>query len=151
MNHKTEKSSSFFFNTSILFVDDDEVTRVLAQKYLSNWNVQLAASAQEALELLNKGNYQIVIVDIMMPDMDGIELLKNIRKTRPLIQVIISTASDDVENLISALEAGACDFLIRPLNRENMEEALKRTIEKLDRWKTKMKALMKKRRSTAGE
>ncbi|MDY6879080.1 MAG: response regulator [Desulfatiglans sp.] len=151
MNHKTEKSSSLFFNTSILFVDDDEVTRVLAQKYLSNWNVQLAASAQEALELLNKGNYQIVIVDIMMPDMDGIELLKNIRKTRPLIQVIISTASDDVENLISALEAGACDFLIKPLNRENMEEALKRTIEKLDRWKTKMKALMKKRRSTAGE
>ena len=149
MKTQLAKPSSRFPNTSILFVDDDLMTRELMTKYLSNWDVQTASSAVEALEKLNSENYQIIIVDINMPGINGIELLKEVKETRPLTQAIVSTASYDVDHLISALEAGACDFLLKPLNKEDIEEALERIISKLDRWKTQMKALMKMKRAVA--
>ncbi len=129
----------------ILFVDDEEIAHKIVKKHLEDWKIESAYSGEEALDMINRGDFQIVVTDISMPGMNGLELLRKIKRTHPLIQVIIVTASDDIDNLISALEAGANDFLLKPLKRKEIEKALENTMEKLDRWKKTMKELFLKR------
>ena len=139
---KNSKSSSKF---TVLFVDDDEIAHKIVKKHLEDWKIESAYSGEEALDMINRGDFQIVVTDISMPGMNGLELLRKIRGTHPLIQVIIVTASDDVDNLISAFEAGANDFLPKPLKRKEIKKALENTTEKLNRWKKTMKELYLKR------
>ncbi|OQX26047.1 MAG: hypothetical protein BWK80_12425 [Desulfobacteraceae bacterium IS3] len=148
------KSEQFEMQTPtmpILFVDDEPMSHVIIRNQLKGWNLKSAYSAEEALTILNREYIPIVITDINMPGMDGIAFLQEVRKTRGMIQVVIVTASDKIDDLISAFEAGATDFLLKPLDKKLIEESLRNIMAKLSRWKGTMKALYQKRKETNPE
>lgn len=101
---------------NVLVVDDEEILRSLLEKILKRegYCVRLAASAKEALEILDKNPVDIVVSDIKMPEMDGIELLKAIKKTRPDVGVIMMTAYADTYSVKDALLLGADDYVTKP-------------------------------------
>jgi len=142
--HRPKTGSS----PTILFVDDEAVSHKVIRKHLSAHKVESAFSAAEALEIIDTGQIQIVITDIKMPGMDGIELLKKIKRIRPIIQIIMVTSSEDMEDLVSAFEAGASDFLLKPVKKEAIEEAIGATVLKMNRWRQVMKALFQKKRDS---
>ncbi len=137
-------------HTPVLFVDDEPTAHKVAKKYLEGWNVKYAFSAEDALETIDKEDIQVVITDISMPGMDGIELLRRIKKRHGAVQVIMATASEELADLTDALEAGANDFLVKPLQKENIEVALRNTLAKINRWKKTMKSLYEKNRAGGG-
>jgi YesN/AraC family two-component response regulator len=122
----------------ILFVDDDVTAHALLKGMLSDWEITSAHSGENALEILSQEYGFIVITDIHMPKMDGITLLKKIRKEYPMVQVIVLSATDQSNNLLEAYKAGANDFISKPFNRDEIIEALINTERKIDRWKNAM-------------
>jgi PAS domain S-box-containing protein len=103
----------------ILVVDDEEAYRNLLCGHLERkgFAVSTAQHGREALELLKEDNsFSVLVTDLMMPEMTGLELLRAARELDPWLEVIVITASDDVDNAISAMrEDGAYDYLLKPL------------------------------------
>lgn len=133
----------------ILFVDDDAISHRIMRRYLKGRPVTSVYSAREALSALEKENFVIVITDLMMPEMDGIELLREIKKKyHNRVHVIVITASDDVEHLIEALDAGAADFLLKPVTAQEMEVVLEHTLSRIERWNRALRLLLGRREST---
>jgi len=130
----------------ILFVDDDPVAHALIEDYLAGRKVHHAYSAEDALTLVENENISIVITDIYMEEMDGIELTRKIKKNRSTIQVIIITGDSETINLLNALDAGANDFLVKPLKKEKLINAVESTETKIQRWKDALKDLFSKKR-----
>jgi len=129
----------------LLFVDDDLTAHALLKGMLTDWEITSAHSGTEALEILSQEYGFIVITDIHMPKMDGIKLLKTIRKEYPMVQVIVLSATDQSNNLLEAYMAGANDFISKPFNREEIIEALVNTERKIDRWKNAMSDIYDKK------
>ena len=103
---------------NILVVDDEEVLRNLASEVLSEegYQVSLAGSGQEALEQMNQKTFDLVIADLKMPGMDGMELLKKIKEKDKEVQVILLTSYLSPTTAIASLEAGAFWYLTKPLD-----------------------------------
>lgn len=107
-------------NTKILLVDDQELNRdVLAHRLnKSGYKITSVTNGQEALTLLKNNSFDLILLDIMMPDISGIEVLKELRsmdlhKNSPVIMI---TALDDVNTVNECMDAGANDYLTKPLN-----------------------------------
>lgn len=101
--------------TRVLYIDDERTLLTLTQIYLkeeANLDVEVAASAEEGLELLRSESFDAIISDYDMPDMDGIELLKCVRKDNPNIPFIVFTGKGREEIVIEALNYGA-DFYLQ--------------------------------------
>lgn len=141
MSDQERKPSS----VPILYVDDEPMYHKIMSLQLKDWNLKHAYSAKEAIDILEAESIKIVLSDIRMPEMDGIELLRYIKKSHAMIQVIMVTASDDLDDLINAFETGANDFVLKPLKADDIEDALRMTIAKLERWKNKMQMIFNKR------
>ncbi len=113
----------------ILFVDDDEdileAARTALQVY--GYDVITATSGKECLEKI--GEADVVFLDIKMPGMDGIETLKEIKKVRPELPVIMITAYATVDNAIQAMKEGASDYIRKPFKIEELEGSILATIE----------------------
>jgi PAS domain S-box-containing protein len=103
----------------VLVVDDEEAYRDLMAKHLERkgFNVDSASDGQEALEVLEASHsFDVLVTDLMMPKMGGLELLREAKVQQPDLEVIVITASDDVANAITAMrEDGAYDYLLKPL------------------------------------
>jgi DNA-binding NtrC family response regulator len=102
--------------TKILIVDDEQAfTDTLAQRLeIRDFNVSAAYSGENALELFEKNSYDIVVLDVVMPGISGIETLQHIKKKDPLVQVIMLTGNVTVEKAIEGMKLGAYDFLMKP-------------------------------------
>jgi CheY-like chemotaxis protein len=102
----------------ILVVDDEEVLRNLAKEVLSEegYQVTLASSGEQALEFLKKASFDLVIADLKMPGMDGMELLKKVKEQNKETQVILLTSHLSPTTALSSLEAGAFWYLTKPLD-----------------------------------
>ena len=102
----------------ILVVDDEQVLRDLANEVLSEegYSVSLASSGQEALEQMKHKSFDLVIADLKMPGMDGMELLKRIKENDKDVQVILLTSYLSPTTALSSLEAGAFWYLTKPLD-----------------------------------
>ncbi|HOW06114.1 response regulator [Methanospirillum hungatei] len=101
--------------TRVLYIDDEKTLLTLTQIYLreeANLDVEIAASAEEGLVLLRNESFDAIISDYDMPDMDGIELLKCVRKENPTIPFIVFTGKGREEIVIEALNYGA-DFYLQ--------------------------------------
>ena len=113
----------------ILVVDDELIVR----ESLVGWmkragrNVDAASGGHQALEMINCNEYDLVFLDIRMPDLSGLDALKNIKMVSPHILVVMITAFATVETALEAMKSGADDFLIKPFEPEQ----LKLLIEKL--------------------
>jgi DNA-binding NtrC family response regulator len=118
----------------ILVVDDDESLRWVTQAQLqqSGFQVDAAANGKEALAKIQETPPDLVITDLMMPGMSGVELLKNIRADYPEIIVILVTAFGTVENAVEAMKAGAYDYITKPVNVEELRLIVGRGLEHLD-------------------
>ncbi len=147
MNSKRDRRKIRNPESPILFVDDDPIAHTLVRHQLKNWDVTGVYTAREALAALEDKNFVIVITDLMMPEMDGIDLLHAIKsKYRNRVQVIVVTASDQLDHLTRALEGGANDFLLKPLETEELEEVLEYALSKIDRWNRAMKLLVSRKK-----
>jgi len=109
-------------NERILIVDDEEVVRTNIAEFLESqgYVVGCAADGRIALEQLLEEDYALVVTDIRMPEMDGIELLKRIVDERPETSVLLMTAYASVETVIDSLRLGAYDYLLKPVVFEDL-------------------------------
>jgi len=117
----------------ILIVDDEEDIRVVLGISLSDlgYEVYTAENGEEALRIIRETNLPIVLTDIRMPVMDGIELLRNIKHENPEIEVIMITGHGDMDLAIKSLKHEATDFITKPIKDEVLEIALKRARERI--------------------
>lgn len=103
----------------ILVVDDEAHVREMLKKGLSQlgeFTVETAQNGLEAVEKIEKDVFDLVLTDLKMPEMDGIELLKTIKGTRPEIMVILMTAYGSIETAIEAIKSGANDYVTKPID-----------------------------------
>ncbi len=104
----------------LLVVDDNEMNRDLISLQLrkQGYQITVAASGYEALELLEQRQFDLILLDIMMPGMNGLDMLLEVRKKHSLLSlpIIMVTADDLEESIIEALKRGANDYLVKPLN-----------------------------------
>lgn len=124
----------------VLLVDDEEGIRKVLDITLtdSGYQVFTASNGAEALEVFKEQRPPIVLTDIKMPGMDGIELLKEIKQENPDTEVIMITGHGDMDLAIESLKFDATDFITKPINDEVLEIALKRAHEKIS-LKTQLK------------
>lgn len=110
--------------TRVLVVDDDMAIRSMVGEILTDegYDVTLAASAEEALQAFRRGGYGLVITDIRMGGMSGVELLKEIKLVDPVVHVIVMTSYASIDSAVAVLKAGAYDYLIKPF--EDLELVL---------------------------
>lgn len=104
----------------ILLVDDDEMNGSLLKKRLEkrNFNCLFVKSGQECFDILQKERVDLILLDIMMPDITGTEVLAKIRETKNGFElpIIMVTAMDDAKDVVEALHNGASDYLTKPVN-----------------------------------
>lgn len=117
--------------TRILVVDDEESLRRVTQVRLEQggYSVCVAGSAEEAIEALDRSPFEIVLTDLRMPGMSGLELLKHVRTNLPDTTVIIMTAYGTVETAVEAMKAGAFDYLTKPIDADELMLTIGRAAE----------------------
>jgi len=106
----------------MMLVDDEERFLSTTQKLLSRkgYEVATATSGPEALERLKSQNIHVIILDVKMPGMDGMETLKAIKSQYPLVEVIMLTGHATVESAVEGLKSGATDYLMKPTNIDDL-------------------------------
>ncbi|GAB5559949.1 MAG: hypothetical protein SynsKO_15960 [Synoicihabitans sp.] len=118
-------------NPSLLIVDDEEGPRIAIKSVFSrDYTVQTASSAREGLQAIQENpDVGVAILDIQMADRNGIELLGDIKKIRPDIEVMMLTAFETLETAQAAIRLGACDYQTKPFNIPKLRESVKRAFE----------------------
>ncbi|MCC6525284.1 MAG: sigma-54-dependent Fis family transcriptional regulator [Polyangiaceae bacterium] len=118
--------------TRILIVDDEKLTRQTLELQLTDegFEVESAENAFVALELLGQKEVDLVLSDLRMPSMDGLEFLRRIREGWPETAVVLMTAYGTVATAVTAMQAGAADYLTKPLHTEELLIRVRRVLER---------------------
>ena len=117
---------------NILIVDDEEDFRTTLVKRLQKrrLNVFGAESGLKALDLMNKLIFDVVILDVKMPGMDGIETLQEIKKKYSLVEVILLTGHASIESGIEGMKLGAFDYVMKPVNIDDLLEMIHKAYDR---------------------
>jgi DNA-binding NtrC family response regulator len=117
-------------NVGILVVDDELIVRDSLTKWFreDGYRVESAANAAEALKKLQSGTWQIMLVDIKMPGMDGVELLHRVQEIDKTITVIIITAFASVDTAVKTLKSGAYDYITKPIDPDYLDHLIARVL-----------------------
>ncbi|OUS12453.1 hypothetical protein A9Q89_06095 [Gammaproteobacteria bacterium 53_120_T64] len=117
----------------VMIVDDEEKIRNLLSYSLRKQalDVTSAGSGHDALELMGQQSIDILITDVRMPEMDGLDLARRVRKQYPDVQIIIISAHSDIDSALEALKVGAVDFLRKPLDPKVLLLAINSSAEKI--------------------
>ncbi|MBW6471043.1 MAG: response regulator [Methanosarcinaceae archaeon] len=112
---------------NILITEDDENMRNGLEEILKGegYNVDSVNNGQKGLELIKKNNYDVVLTDLIMPVMGGMELLRNIRQIKPRTSVIIITGFGTIDNAVEAIKAGASDYITKPFKIDEVQSKIK--------------------------
>ncbi len=115
----------------ILVVDDEEIILLSCERVLTEegYEIQTRLSGKEALELLAEELFDLAIVDLKMPGMDGIELLRAIKRDYPHISVIMITGYSTIESAVEAMKAGAVDYLPKPFTPDQVTMVVKKALD----------------------
>ena len=117
----------------ILIVDDEvEITEILADLLSEEYECLRAASAEEALTRLTESEFQLVISDITMPGMSGLDMIPHVKELSPDTVVVMISGMQTVESAIGALRLGAFDYLMKPFDLRQVEAVVKRALEHHD-------------------
>ncbi|MDP2309352.1 MAG: sigma-54 dependent transcriptional regulator [Pseudomonadota bacterium] len=118
----------------ILVIDDEESNRLALERIFTRegWPVRVAADGRQGLEILREGDIGVVVSDLKMPGMGGLELLRATRQVAPQVQVILVTAYGTVESAVEAMKEGAYDFVTKPLRRTEVIASVRKALEKHD-------------------
>lgn len=116
----------------ILVVDDEQVMREGCQRILSKrgWGVALARDGREGLDALKKNRFDMVLLDLKMPGMSGIEVLKEARSIDPKLLVMVITGYATIEFAVEAMKIGAYDFISKPFSPDQLILVIERALEK---------------------
>jgi DNA-binding NtrC family response regulator len=120
-------------NPLVMLVDDEKAFVETMKKRLEKRDLRIipAYDGKEALETLDKNrNIDVIILDVKMPGMDGIETLKEIKKQSPLTEVVMLTAHATVESAIEGMKQGAYDYLMKPCNIDQLMEKVEMATNK---------------------
>ncbi len=117
----------------ILVVEDEEIIRMMFRQSFESWGYQVdcAENGKEALEKCQKEEFHIVVTDLNMPVMDGMELLKKIKSRWPYIEVIVITGFATIESAIEAMKLGAHDFILKPVNFEHVQFTINKCYQRI--------------------
>ncbi|MBW2569108.1 MAG: response regulator [Deltaproteobacteria bacterium] len=116
----------------VLLVDDEEIMI----KYLSRllikrgFDITTAMNGNEALEKIKKQDFIVVLLDVLMPGLDGIDTLREIKKIRPLTEVIMLTGHASVQVAMQGMKLGAFDYLMKPFDQDKLVAKLEMACEK---------------------
>jgi len=116
----------------ILIVDDEQIVRDSLGEWFRDegYQADTAESAKVALEKLAGGNWDIFLLDIRMPGIDGLELQRKLKAAHPEAIVIIMTAYASVESAVEAMKQGAYDYIIKPFNPDDLEHTIQKAVER---------------------
>lgn len=115
----------------VLAVEDDASQRQMLADFLRDLGLEVveASDGREAIEIFQKGPFDLVISDLRMPEMDGQELLQQIRSINPEVGVVLVTAFGTVQGAVATLKSGASDYLLKPLELDEVEHVVRRCLE----------------------
>ncbi len=128
---------------SVMIVDDEEDFLETLVKRLEKRDVKVigAKSGEEALELLQESPVDVVVLDVKMPGMDGIEALKEIKRRHPLVEVVLLTGHASTEVAIKGMELGAFDYLMKPIGMDELLYKVQDAYERVSIKKQKIKRM----------
>lgn len=117
---------------SVLIVDDEKNIRLTLSMALEKLDilVDTAADGEEALRKLAERSYALVLLDLRMPGIDGMEVLKRVPEIRPEVKVVIITSYGSIEAAVEAMKLGAVDFLQKPFNAEDVRDLVSSLMER---------------------
>jgi len=119
--------------TSIIIVEDHEAVRKGVTAYLKTLPdfevVGQVASGEEALTLVSELVPEIVLIDLIMPDMDSVEIIRGVKQMSPRTQIIVLTSNHEDERIFSALKAGASSYIVKDVKMEWLADVLHRTLK----------------------
>jgi len=121
----------------ILVVDDEKEIREFLNKALSRlggYHVELAGSGEEALQKIEKNPFNLVLTDLKMPKMDGLQLIAEIAKLRPETLTMMMTGHGTIDSALEAMKHGASDYLMKPLNLDELMVRLRRVLDEKQRF-----------------
>lgn len=124
-------------NHTVLIVDDEKNIRLTLRESLKSMDldVDAACNGEEALDMTGQKTYDLVLLDLKMPGMDGIEVLRRLRKLSRATSIVLLTAHGTVESAVEAMKLGAVDFLQKPFAPQEIREVVSQA---LDRQKRRM-------------
>ena len=115
----------------LIVEDEDTLCESLQRVFIRDgYDVDIADSAESAFKLLEHRSYDLIITDIILPGISGIELLTKYRKTNPAQKVIVITAYASLTTAVEAIKGGACDFIIKPLMHDEMKKAVRKALDR---------------------
>lgn len=123
----------------LLIVDDEEqfLDSLAERLTLRNYDVTTASSGSDALDKIHKFNFDVVVLDVFMPDKNGLEVLQEVKRVQPLTEVLMLSGHAEVETAIEGMKAGAYDFLLKPAESDDLfkkiEKAYRRKADHEDR------------------
>jgi two-component system response regulator PilR (NtrC family) len=117
---------------SVLVVDDEEIMREILETLLTRegYQVRLASDGAEALDLVRSGSFDAAVVDVMMPGMDGLTALGELKKLDEDLPIVMITAFASVETAISAMKSGAFDYITKPFKNDEVLVVLRNAVER---------------------
>jgi DNA-binding response OmpR family regulator len=118
--------------TSILAVEDDERIRTAVRLALEDegWDVEEAESGERALEIFGGGPFDVVLIDLMLPGIDGFELCRSVRRNSD-VPIIMVTARTDTHDVVAGLEAGADDYLTKPFEPKELSARIRALLRRV--------------------
>jgi len=137
----------------VLVVDDEEAITLLLQVFIEKdgYQVDVANSAAGAMLLMSKQKYHIVLSGIVMPNVDGLELLGEIRRKDPMVQVVMMASSVAMSKVFTALELGAADFILKPLDMDEVRMVIRLCEAKIKRWQGVVRANYRRRQRCSSD
>lgn len=119
-------------NMSVLYVEDDEITQIVVRQILKEYvgKVYIASDGEEGYKMFMKYKPEIVITDLKMPVVDGLSLIKEIRKTDSKTGIIITTESNELDQIFKSIDIGIDKYLVKPLEPIVIAEALEIVLKK---------------------
>ncbi|UCC43328.1 MAG: response regulator [Candidatus Zixiibacteriota bacterium] len=121
-------------NPSILVVDDELLIRDLLYDFFSGqgWQISVADNAGKALEILRDKKIDLVLTDIKMPEMDGLDLAGRVQADYPQIPVVLMTGYPSVDSAVQALRARVADYIVKPFNINQLYKTIEQKLSERD-------------------
>jgi DNA-binding NtrC family response regulator len=118
---------------AVLIVDDEAIVRESLRDWLKDtYQVTTAETGEEALELIEKQDFDFLIVDVRLPGKNGIQVLREVKELKPHIKSIVITAYPSVDLAVEAMKLGAVDYLIKPVAPDDLERLIRETLLKCE-------------------
>lgn len=119
-------------NFKVLFIDDDQQILSIVEQFIQRWgyHVNIVSNGEQAIEAIRNDYYNVVFSDLMMPEISGLEILRQVKKLSPDSEVVIVSGYGTIESAIEAMKLGSYDFLQKPINFDRFKILIDRIIEK---------------------